>query len=207
MFIGYYNYTVWLTYISLAVSAYGLIAAQEGRTPLAVLCLLISGILDTFDGKVARTKKNRDDYQKKYGIQIDSLSDIVCFGLLAAVIAYREGMKETPDVAILLCYCVAGLIRLGYFNVMEEERQKATSEKRSHYRGLPITSSSIFVPLYFVITTLADIDHLLGWRLLMGGMGLLFILNIKVRKPGMKGLAVMGAVLALAAAAYFIFGR
>lgn len=204
MFLGFYDYTVWLTYISLATSVYGIIAALRGETALAVLCLALSGFFDTFDGKVARTKKNRTVMQKNFGIQIDSLSDIVCFGVGPAVIAYSEGLTDALSLGILLAFCVAGLIRLAYFNVTEEERQKETAENRKFYQGLPITSSSILVPVYYMAAQIWDFDHFLGWRILMGAMGLLFILKIKVRKPGIKALAFIGLVM-LGFAAYFVY--
>ena len=56
--------------------------AVNGHLHLGVMCLAISGLCDMFDGKIARTKKNRTEVEKRFGIQIDSLSDIVCFGVL-----------------------------------------------------------------------------------------------------------------------------
>ena len=77
--IGYYNYTVVLTYISLASSVFGMTQAIHGRFKTAILCLAISGLCDMFDGKIARTKKDRTEDEKAFGIQIDSLCDVVCF--------------------------------------------------------------------------------------------------------------------------------
>ena len=57
--IGFYDYTVILTYISLASSILGMISACYARIGWAIFFLGMSGLLDTFDGKVARTKKNR----------------------------------------------------------------------------------------------------------------------------------------------------
>ena len=73
-----------------------------------------------FDGKVARTKKDRTEVEKRFGIQIDSLADIVCFGVSPAILCYRMGMRGLTGVAILLFYVLAGLIRLAWFNVSEE---------------------------------------------------------------------------------------
>ena len=76
-----------------------------------------------FDGKIARTKKNRTADEKSFGIQIDSLCDIVCFGALPIVICYKIGMNHIYSIIILILYGLAGLIRLAYFNVMEEKRK------------------------------------------------------------------------------------
>ena len=105
--LGVYDYTVVLTYVSLMVSVGGMMFAVNGHLHLGVMCLAISGLCDMFDGKIARTKKNRTEVEKRFGIQIDSLSDIVCFGVGPAVLCYCAGMRGgdrcgNPDV---LCAC------------------------------------------------------------------------------------------------------
>ena len=60
--------------------------AGSGHPYIATFFLLICGLCDAFDGKVASTKKNRTAIEKNYGIQIDSLSDLVAFGVLPACI-------------------------------------------------------------------------------------------------------------------------
>lgn len=62
--IGFYDYTVVVTYISLVSSILGMFCAIDGRLTLAVSCLAFSGLCDMFDGKIARTKKNRTDDEK-----------------------------------------------------------------------------------------------------------------------------------------------
>ena len=132
--LGVYDYTVVLTYISLMISIGGMMFAVNGHLHLGVMCLAISGLCDMFDGKIARTKKNRTEDEKRFGIQIDSQSDIVCFGVAPAVLCYCFGMRGIVGVAILMFYVLAGLIRLAWFNVMEEHRQEETSEKKNVIR-------------------------------------------------------------------------
>ena len=79
MFLGIYDYTVILTYISLGISVFGITRALEGDFKVAIFCLALSGLCDMFDGKIARAMKNRTADEKKFGIQIDSLCDVVCF--------------------------------------------------------------------------------------------------------------------------------
>ena len=107
-----------------------------------------SGLCDMFDGKIARTKKNRTEDEKQFGIQIDSLCDVVCFGVFPIVLCYELGMRRIYSMAILVLYGLAGVIRLGYFNVMETKRQQESSENRKYYQGLPITSMSVVLPQY-----------------------------------------------------------
>ena len=117
--IGFYDYTVVLTYISFISAVAGIFCASSMQLRWASVFLAFSGFCDMFDGKVARTKKNRTEDEKNFGIQIDSLCDIVCFGALPIVICYKLGMNHIISMAILALYGLAGLIRLGYFNVME----------------------------------------------------------------------------------------
>ena len=107
--LGVYDYTVVLTYVSLMVSIGGMMFAVNGHLHLGVMCLAISGLCDMFDGKIARTKKNRTEVEKRFGIQIDSLSDIVCFGVAPAVLCYCFGMRGVIGVAILMFYVLANL--------------------------------------------------------------------------------------------------
>ena len=58
-FIGFYDYTVILTYLSLISSVFGMTQAIHGDYKEAVFCLVLSGICDAFDGRVAHSKKNR----------------------------------------------------------------------------------------------------------------------------------------------------
>ena len=77
--IGYYSYTVILTYLSLVFAMAGIHLSFNGMYQWAFICLIMCGICDTFDGMVARSKKNRTDEEKRFGIQIDSLCDLVAF--------------------------------------------------------------------------------------------------------------------------------
>lgn len=81
--IGFYDYTVVATYISLISSVLGMFCAINGKMALAVSCLAFSGLCDMFDGKIARTKKDRTDDEKAFGIQIDSLCSIGFFSRIS----------------------------------------------------------------------------------------------------------------------------
>ena len=196
--IGFYDYTVVLTYISFTSSIIGIFCAVTGHPKWAVFCLALSGLCDMFDGKIARTKKNRTEDQKRFGIQIDSLCDIVCFGVCPVIICWFSGMQKPWEVSILIFYCLAGLIRLAYYNVMEEKRQNETSENRKYYQGLPITSMSVALPLLFVFAPLCRGYFLIWLHLLVLAVGVLFITDFRFRKPTNKELAVLVAVVGVA---------
>ena len=190
--IGYYNYTVILTYMSLISSVIGMFFAagygeMRPHPEYAIICLMVSGLCDMFDGKVARTKKDRTESEKKFGIQIDSLCDAICFGVLPAIIGYSIGMRDWCDLPILVMFPLCAVIRLAYFNVAEEERQKKTTENRKVYEGLPVTSVALILPLLYSFHK--DIGRewfpeVYGGALLL--IALAFLTRFKVKKPSMK---------------------
>lgn len=196
--IGFYDYTVVLTYIGFASGVTGIFCASTRHLRWAVFFLALSGLCDMFDGKIARTKKNRTEDEKSFGIQIDSLCDIVCFGILPVVICFHLGMKQIYSMAILILYGLAGVIRLAYYNVMETKRQEVESENRKYYQGLPITSMAVALPILFVFSPLLP-DHqiFLGvLHLLVAAVGTLFIVDFKMRKLSVKELFLLVAVVA-----------
>ena len=203
--IGYYNYTVWLTFIGMLSSVTGMRLAIQGKIIPAVICLMFSGFCDMFDGIVARTKKDRTDEEKRFGIQLDSLSDIVCFGVLPFVIGVCIGAREWWQIAIMALLALAGLIRLAYFNVTEETRQKQTNEKRKHYLGVPITSSALTVPLLFCFRGLLDGAFPIAYTLMLLVNGMLFVVPLQVKKPSKTGLAVMLVIGIVCTALIIIF--
>lgn len=157
--IGFYDYTVILTYLSLMSGTIGIMLCLNGmgHPYLGMFFLLFSGLCDTFDGKVARSKKDRTTQMKKFGIQIDSLSDLIAFGMLPACIgiAMLRYTMCIPDLSgvtryllthytlqtqivlslIAVLYVLAAMIRLAYFNVMEEEdRNRDETVSQNLYR-------------------------------------------------------------------------
>ena len=190
--IGFYNYTVILTYIGVLSSVFGITQVFEGHMSIAFLCLVVSGICDLFDGKIARSMKNRTDHEKVFGIQIDSLCDLVCFGVLPACIGYSYGFNYGLGLVSALMIVLGGVIRLGYFNVMEEERQRTTAENRKEYQGLPITTTSIILPLLYVgrmnIPQSWFPYVFQGFMLLVA---ILFVLNISIKKLSNRGILIL----------------
>lgn len=195
--IGFYNYTVILTYMGLASAVIGMVTALHGNLFAAVVCLMVSGACDMFDGKVARTKKDRTHQEKQFGIQLDSLCDIVCFGILPCIIGFAAGVKGPFGTAYMVLYVLAALIRLAYFNVMEEERQKSTQEIRKYYQGLPVTSAAVIFPLLFIVRPAFGNRFVLAYEIVLIIVALLFVLDFRVKKMDMKGMIVLLVVGAL----------
>jgi hypothetical protein len=75
--IGVYDYTVIATYLATVFGLWGMLQAIEGHPLAAIFCLLAAGLLDTVDGRIARTKKNRTSTEKGFGIQIGTTAMLV----------------------------------------------------------------------------------------------------------------------------------
>lgn len=207
--IGFYDYTVVLTYIGFASGITGMFCATTRHLRLAVFFLALSGLCDMFDGKIARTKKNRTAEEKSFGIQIDSLCDMVCFGVLPIIICFKLGMRQIYSMILLVFYGLAGVIRLGYFNVMEEKRQEETDENRKYYQGLPITSMAMVLPLFFVFSPLLPSHQIFiaVLHILVAAIGALFVIDFKMRKLSAKELFTLAVIVAAAVAVMLFVWR
>jgi len=203
--IGVYDYTVILTYMSAVSAGVGMILSINGYFPAAIGMLILSGICDMFDGAVARTKKNRTEDEKAFGIQIDSLCDLIAFGVLPSVMAYSLMGSCVVCLAVMVLFPLCGLIRLAFYNVQESNRQKETSGKRKYYTGLPITTSAVLFPaLYLLYGVLSEKIFSIVFVIAMGVLGVLFITPLKIPKPGSKAYPVF-VVLGLLVISRFIF--
>ena len=206
--IGFYDYTVILTYVSLASSVIGMTQAIHGRFKVAVVLLAFSGLCDMFDGKIARTKKNRSDDAKAFGIQIDSLCDVVCFGAFPALICYLLGVRGFLGMTVIALYCVSSVIRLAFFNVMEMNNALITEEGEKFYRGLPITSMAVALPLVFMIQFFVpDRVFVVCLYLLLLVVGLLFIVDFRFRKPSNLTLAFLVSAITAALVLVLLYTR
>lgn len=154
----------------------------------ATLFLMISGICDMFDGAVARTKSGRTDDEKKFGIQIDSLSDLVSFGIMPAVFVYMISDRNVYYGIVASLFALAALVRLAYFNVSEESRQQQTTAARKVYQGLPVTSIAVTLPLVFLLVDDERLFHgNIAFLLLLLFSGIFFLSPFELKKPGHRG--------------------
>ena len=104
-----------------------------GLVPLAL-------VLDILDGRVARGRRRHS----AMGRELDSLADVISFGMAPAAIAYGAGMKGLWDVVILVYFVACGVSRLARFNVTAEELATGT-DKVEYFEGTPIPTSVVLV--------------------------------------------------------------
>lgn len=191
--IGFYDYTVILTYMGALAGLLGIGMSIQGLYINAILCMAVALVCDTFDGIVARAKKNRTKGEMLFGIQIDSLCDLISFGVCPAALFYMLGMKGVFDMTLLGAYCLCCVIRLGYFNVMAVQAELGT---KGDYHGLPVVCLDIAAPAVYLTYLLVPGSYKL-WvlRLALALFGFLYILDFKVKKPVLWKFIAMGAAV------------
>ena len=193
--LGYYDYTVILTYCGAVLAVGGICQAVNCRFLESIRLLLLAGFCDMFDGAVARTKA-RTASEKRFGVQIDSLCDLISFGVLPGVFTYQYLHQSIAGLAAAVFLVLCALIRLAFFNVQEEERQNLTDRERDSFQGLPVTSDAVILPLVFVICERQGRCAPWLFPLVMAATSVCFLLKIEIRKPKLPGkvlLIVLGA--------------
>lgn len=200
-FVGYYNYTVILTYLSGAAGIVGVCFAAKGMTFWAFICLFIATLLDAFDGPVARMHKNRREEEKLFGAQIDTLCDIINYVVLTIAIGCSMGLTNWYFIIIYSIYFLCAVIRLSYYTVEEGIRQRNPEcGKRTSYTGLPLGAATITVPIVYLVATMFTGGYgSLIEQLIMGAMYLilafLFVFRFKAPKLTVTGVIISVPVM------------
>ncbi|MBQ1440658.1 MAG: CDP-alcohol phosphatidyltransferase family protein [Clostridia bacterium] len=198
--IGYYNYTVVLTYLGMISACVAVFLAIGGSNWLAIWFMMFAGLCDMFDGTVASTKKDRDDNQKSFGIQIDSLCDLVGFGVAPGIFVYSLSENKISAGIAAVFLILAAVIRLAYFNVLEANRQKQESGHRKSYLGVPVTTIVLVMPIVYVLNALGVFRSEYFFQATAVLVGIGFITPVYIKKPQRAGkiaLIVLGLLEAV----------
>lgn len=169
---------------SLFCGFYALIAAFNGKYLYAAVAIAIAFVFDGVDGKVARLTKTTS----RFGVEYDSLSDLVAFGVAPAILVFSwalRGYGKWGWLAAFL-YVACGALRLARFNV-----QVDTMEPR-HFRGLPIPAAAGLITATFLLSYRLGVRgeaHNLFILLLIFLLAFLMVSNI--RYPSLKDLELL----------------
>ena len=136
-----------ITVLAICAGLSGVRLAFEGRFELAVAMVLVAAFLDGIDGRVARLLKATS----KFGVQMDSLADIVNFGVAPALVLFAYVLDEARSIGWIaaLIYVIAAGLRLARFNVMAERDIKAKWQSE-YFVGVPAPAGAMLVllPVY-----------------------------------------------------------
>ena len=114
------------------------------------------------------------------------------------------GVSGVFGTAVLAVYVLCAVIRLGFFNVMEQKRQEMTDENRAMYQGMPVTASSFLVPAYYVLYQLLGGQMRIGLEIWMLVIAALFVIDFRVRKPQQSMILFAAAAVLIVAAVVII---
>lgn len=204
--IGKWNKSVIATYVGMLLAVASIFLLMSGFYKAAMMCFMGAGICDLFDGTIARMCK-RSEEEKNFGIQLDSLVDVVSFIVLPVVLIVKlAGFTWYAAVAAVL-YSVFGIARLAYFNVCQEENEDKDSPIK-YYTGMPVTYAALVFPLVYLLHLYFNTEvTALFMCIAMEIMAVLFILKIKFIKPGKRGYIFLMLLAIALFAVYIIFVR
>ena len=205
MLIGKYNKSLIISYIGVISAVLGMyFLAHSHDLKAAMILFLIAGVCDMLDGMVARMMK-RDKDEELFGIQLDSLADTIDFVVFPIFMGLILKYSEWYQVIAYILLAMAGIQRLCHFNVLVINKKDKGPVK--YYSGLPVTSTSITIPIIYIISKiLFNINHDINifqalFTFIVYASAILFVVNIKVPKPRGKAypimalLAIIGVVL------------
>ena len=112
----------------------------------AAVAIFFGSFFDAFDGRVARLTRTQSDF----GVELDSLADVISFGVAPALIAYGCGMQGLYDRVILTAFVACGVSRLARYNVTAEAFSEEGQGKVKYFEGTPIPTSLLLVFVLFM---------------------------------------------------------
>ncbi len=133
-----------ITVIAICAGLSGIRLAFEGRFELAVAMVLLAALLDAVDGRTARMLKG----SSKFGAQMDSLADVVNFGVAPALVLYAFLLHQIGSFGWIaaLIFAIACALRLARFNVMTEDPDRPGWQD-AYFVGIPAPAGAVIVML------------------------------------------------------------
>ena len=206
-FIGCFNKSVILTYIGVLLSFLGMQISLNANVDnryaalnRVMIILILVGLCDTFDGVIARRCK-RNDIQKQFGVQIDSLCDVISFGIFPVIILYSFKTDIISNIiitAISILYIITIVTRLAWFNINHNEKT---------FIGVPVTYIALVMPFIQLITCNVNYNiRTLSIPITMLIMSIAYILNIKIPKLNKKAYIAIGVLAIIFITLFIVLG-
>ena len=136
-----------ITLIGVCIGLTSIKFALDGKFALAVVAILFAGLMDALDGRIARLIKGTS----KMGKELDSLADVISFGVAPAFIMYFWSLQYLEKLGWFVClmYVVCVALRLARFNINSEEEP---SWKDNYFEGVPAPAGGIIVLMPLVLS-------------------------------------------------------
>ena len=138
-----------LTLLALAAGLTAIRFGLDGRWEHAVLAIIVATVLDALDGRIARLLKGAS----KFGAELDSLSDFVCFGVSPVLVLYLWTMKDAGRLGwvLVMLFTICCGLRLARFNVMMEDHDAPAWQAR-FFTGIPAPAGGGLVLLPMILS-------------------------------------------------------
>ena len=153
-----------ITLIGVCIGLTSIKFAIDGKFAIAIIAILFAGLMDALDGRIARLIKGTS----KMGKELDSLGDVISFGVAPALIMYFWNLQYLDKLGWFVCltYVVCVALRLARFNVNSEEE---TSWRDNFFEGLPSPAGGIIVlmPLIFSFSGLGEYFFKINYDLIV----------------------------------------
>lgn len=176
--------------LGLAMSFASVVLAFQGQFYAAILLMMYAGLIDLFDGYVAR-KVERSDLQREVGKQLDSIVDICSFGFAPALFAYAYGVQQPLNLFFLVAFMACAALRLSYFN----STGLSGEGDDQFYTGMPVTYVGLWVPVVFLASLGVDTTAMrLILSLVYPALAIAMVTPIPIKKPKGIWYAIFGAL-------------
>lgn len=173
--------------VAAVFQAMAFLGTQERqRMYAAALLVVLAGGFDLLDGRIARWRH----HASPLGRELDSLADVISFGVAPAGIAFAAGLQSALDQIVLMYFVGCGLSRLARYNVTAEALSAETGKVR-HFEGTPIPTSIVPLGLLMLafhqrtlypVTVLGFELHLVSLLFLLSG-SLMISKTLRIPKP------------------------
>ena len=153
-----------ITLIGVCIGLTSIKFAIDGKFSIAVIAILFAGLMDALDGRIARLVKGTS----KMGKELDSLGDVVSFGVAPALIMYFWNLQYLDKLGWFVCltYVVCVALRLARFNVSSEDEP---SWRDNFFEGIPSPAGGIIVllPLIFSFSGLGELFFKINYDIMV----------------------------------------
>ncbi|MCF6408573.1 CDP-diacylglycerol--serine O-phosphatidyltransferase [Pseudalkalibacillus salsuginis] len=157
-----------MTLLNMTFGAVAIVCVLKGQLEMSFWFIFLCALFDRFDGMIARKLQ----IESEFGKQLDSLCDLISFGVAPAFLIYQAILHDfgTPGIVFIIIYMLCGAIRLARFNITEFD---------GHFRGVPITAAGCIVALSFLTVDMMP-NFIFMFLILI--LSFLMISNVSVKK-------------------------
>ncbi|KAK9727854.1 CDP-diacylglycerol-serine O-phosphatidyltransferase [Basidiobolus ranarum] len=148
---------------------------------VALLLIPLGTFFDVMDGRVARWRKK----SSLLGQELDSLADLISFGVAPAVLGFTLGLRSMPDILVLLYFVSCGIARLARYNATVASLPKDETGKVKYFEGTPIPTSLVITGYLGYLIYLGDFETSLPGGVV--GIGKFLVLHPLVLSYALSG--------------------